>query len=132
MKIEDNIGLVRAYLDAVAAFDGEAAKPLLHEDVVQTEYPNRLTPATRTRNRDALIADMRRGAALLTRQAYPIEAIVADGDRVTVETRWEGVLAVPLGSLAPGDNMTAHICMTFRIEDGRIISQHNYDCFDAF
>ena len=59
---------------------------------------------------------------------------IAKGDpiAVVVETRWEGVLNVPLGRLQPGDSMVAHICMIFTLEDGRIIAQKNYDCYEDF
>jgi len=56
----------------------------------------------------------------------------SSGDKVVVETRWEGVLAVPLGTLKPGNTMVAHICMVFTVRDGRVIAQHNYDCYEDF
>jgi len=39
---------------------------------------------------------------------------------------------MPLGQLAAGDTMTAHSGMFFRIENGRIAEQHNFDCFEPF
>jgi hypothetical protein len=31
-----------------------------------------------------------------------------------------------------GDIMVAHLCMVFRLKDGRIIEQRNYDCYEDF
>jgi ketosteroid isomerase-like protein len=42
------------------------------------------------------------------------------------------VLAIPIGTLAPGDRMKAHFAMFFEFRDGRIALQRNYDCFEAW
>ena len=60
------------------------------------------------------------------------ETIHGAGDMVTVETRWEGIVNVPLGTLKPGDAMVAHICMVFTLRDGMIVRQVNYDCYEPF
>ena len=62
----------------------------------------------------------------------PTAPSLGSGDKVVVETRWEGVLAVPLGALKPGDTMVAHIRMVFTLRDDRVIAQHNYDCYEDF
>lgn len=129
---EDNIAIVRAYIEAVERFDAEAAAALLHEDVVQTELPNKLYAKGQVRGRDELMRDLPKGRQVLRSQTYPIATIFASGDRVAVETRWEGVLNVPLGRLQPGDAMVAHICMIFMLRDGKIVGQKNYDCYEDF
>src|SRR5690606_14492400 len=129
---EDNIAAVRAYNEAVERFDAEAAAAWLHEGVVQTDLPNKLYAKGQVRGRDELKRDLRKGRQVLRSQTYPIATIFASGDRVAVETRWEGVLNVPLGRLQPGDAMVAHICMIFMLRDGKIVGQKNYDCYEDF
>ena len=103
MSIEEsNMATVRTLIGAIERFDVAAASALYHPDVVQTEYPNRLYAKGQVRTREVMMRDMPKGAQVLRSQRYPIETIFAAGDRVTVETRWEGVLNVPLGSLQVG------------------------------
>ncbi len=129
---ERNVAAVRAYLGAIERFDVEAVSALLHEDIVQTEYPNRLYAKGQVRGREVMLRDLPKGRAVLRSQAYPIETIVASGDKVVVETHWEGVLNVPLGRLQPGDSLVAHICMVFTLMSGKIVTQKNYDCYEDF
>ncbi len=127
-----NMAVVTKLIAAIEAFDVETAAALYHPEVVQTEYPNRLYAKGQVRSAEMMMRDMPRGRQVLRSQHYPIDVIFAAGDRVTVETRWEGILNVPLGTLQPGDAMVAHICMVFTLRDGRVIAQKNYDCYEAF
>ncbi len=129
---ERNEALVRAYLAAVARFDKDAVGALIDPAIVQTEYPNKLLAAGQVRGREDMLRDLPKGASVLRSQVYLIETIIAAGDKVVVETRWEGVLNVPVGRLQRGDAMVAHICMIFTINDGRIVGQKNYDCYEDF
>jgi len=130
--VEGNLETVRRYLKAVEAFDGEAAGRCVDPDIEQIERPNRLNAKGQQRGGAKMLEDLPRGARVLRRQSYPIETIFGAGDKVTVETRWEGILNVPLGSLKPGDAMVAHICMVFTLSDGLITRQVNYDCYEPF
>jgi ketosteroid isomerase-like protein len=62
-------------------------------------------------------------------QRYDLKTEIAQGDRVAVEVTWTGIIAMPVGSLVAGATMTASLAMFFVLADGRIRSQHNYDCF---
>ena len=132
MTEQDNIATVRAFIEAVERFDAEAAARFLDAQIVQTELPNKLYAKGQVRGRGDLIRDLPKGRQVLRSQAYPISTIFAAGDKVAVETRWEGVLNVPLGRLQPGDSMVAHICMIFTLRDGKIAAQRNYDCYEDF
>src|SRR5690606_27822390 len=132
MTEQDNIATVRAFIEAVERFDADAAEGFLDAQVVQTELPNKLYAKGQVRGRGDLIRDLPKGRQVLRSQAYPISTIFAAGDKVAVETRWEGVLNVPLGRLQPGDSMVAHICMIFTLRDGKIAAQRNYDCYEDF
>lgn len=129
-----NTEIVEAYIAAVQRFDAAAVAALLHPEMKFHELPNRIRPAGGVDDLAAMMAGLRRAAEgkVLSSQRYMIGDIIAAGDRVMVEARWEGVLAIPIGRLAPDDAMVAHICMVFRLVDGRIVEQRNYDCYEDF
>lgn len=105
---------------------------LLHDEIRQHEFPSRLNPRGRTRGKAEMLADFERGKALVASQSYRIRALVSDGDRVCAETEWSGTFTVPLGALQPGEAMRADFGVFFRIRDGRIAEQNNYDCIHPF
>jgi ketosteroid isomerase-like protein len=100
--------------------------------VVQIERPNKLYKEGQVRSGDQMMKDLPRARQILQRQSYPIDTIFASGDQVVVETRWEGIVNIPLGRLRPGEAMVAHICMVFTLRGGRIVRQVNYDCYEDF
>jgi ketosteroid isomerase-like protein len=51
---------------------------------------------------------------------------------VILEVVWAGTLAIPVGSLAAGDEMRAYFAVFIALRDGRIYRQRNYDCFEPF
>lgn len=53
---------------------------------------------------------------------------VSDGERICAETGWQGTLAIQVGALKAGVAMRADFGVFFRIKDGTIIEQNNYDC----
>ena len=124
--------LIRAYLRAIENDDWPAVEALYAPEVVQREFPNRLVPQGATRDLAALREASVRGRKVMQGQTYEVHQIVVQGERVAVETTWRGVLAVPLGTLKGGDTMVARFAMFFVFRDGRIVEQHNYDCFDPF
>ncbi len=132
MDREANVRTVKSYLDAITRFDVEAAKQLLDPGVVQMEHPNRLYAKGQVRDFAQLTEDLPKGRAILSEQQYEIRSILADGDRVAVEARWRGVLNIPIRAMAAGNEMIAHVAMIFTLRDGRIVSQANYDCYEAF
>ena len=129
-----NADVVRAYVHAVERCDEAAAFAHLHPDMRFHELPNRIRPQGGVDDIEAMRAGMRRAASgqMLRGQRYRIDSVIESGDRVVVEARWEGDLAVPVGKLLPGDTMVAHICMVFRLAGGLIIEQRNYDCYEDF
>jgi ketosteroid isomerase-like protein len=120
---------IRAYFAAIEkSVSAEELGEFLHEEIRQYEFPSRLNPKGRGRGKTEMLADFERGKALIASQRYRIRSLVSDGDRVCAETEWEGVLAVPLGSLKAGDAMRADFGVFFRLREGRIVEQNNYDC----
>lgn len=127
-----NIEVVRRYLTGVERFDVEVVADCLDTGAEQIEQPNRLYAKGQVRGREVMLRDLPRGAKILRRQSYQIETIFGAGEMVTAETRWEGIVDVPVGALKPGDAMVAHSCMVFTLADGKIVRQVNYDCYEPF
>lgn len=132
--VEDkNIQVVREYLKALA--DGESGERLgrfFSENAIQIELPNKLNPAGGKSDLETIKRRSEEGKNLLSRQTYTIINEIIAGDELAVEAEWTGVLAVPLGELAAGYEMKAHFAMFFKFENGRIVSQRNYDCFEPW
>jgi ketosteroid isomerase-like protein len=133
MTDSDNVMTARRYLAAIGQFaQGDALAAFFTPDVCYEELPNRLKPAGARSDLIGLLAAAARGAQILTSQRYEIEGAVAMGDRVALEVRWTGTLAVPIGTLAAGSEMTARSAMFLEFREGKIAAQRNYDCFDPF
>lgn len=98
----------------------------------QREFPNRLVERGAERGLDQILEGSRKGRAVIQNQRFAVHNALVEGERVAVELTWTGELRVPLGKLTPGSVMTAHCGMFFRIENGRIAEQHNFDCFEPF
>jgi ketosteroid isomerase-like protein len=129
----DNLTAVRQYLQAIASkAPVESIHCFYSPDVVQEEMPNRLKPKGDRRGMAELQRDYERGREILASSQYDIQSAVAEGDTVVIEVIWTGRLAVPVGQLQPGAEMRARCAIFFEFQDGRVVRQRNYDCFDAF
>jgi ketosteroid isomerase-like protein len=125
--------LIRRYLDAIeSGATGDALAAFFTPDVEQTEFPNRLVPGGATRDLDAILHSAERGQGVLRSQRFELHRVIEDGDEAAAEATWTGVLAIPIASIQAGGQMRARFGMFFTFRDGRIASQHNYDCFDPF
>jgi hypothetical protein len=79
-----------------------------------------------------ILSGAEKGQKVLRSQRYEITNVVASGQHVAIEMSWRGELAVPLGTKSPGDAITGKFAFFLDIEDGRIRSMRNYDCYDPF
>jgi ketosteroid isomerase-like protein len=125
----DNLAIARGYLAALEAFDMAAARDLFDPAIEQIEYPNLLKPKGDRRTAAALAADGEKGRRILSAQTFEVRNALAEDDRVALEVLWTGVLAVPLGPLAAGAEMTCHSAIFLDFRDGKIVGQRNFDCF---
>jgi ketosteroid isomerase-like protein len=125
------LSLIRRYFQAI---EHDADEPELAaffaSDVRQREFPNRLVDKGAERDLPLLLAGNRRGREVVRDQRYEIRSAIAAGDRVAVELTWTGTLKVPLAGTPAGGMLKAHCGVFFRVLDGRIAEQHNYDCFE--
>jgi ketosteroid isomerase-like protein len=128
-----HLSLVLDYLRAIERDVSEdELSAFFAPGVKQHEFPNRLVERGAERGLDQLLEGSRKGRLVVQNQRYVVHSTLVEGDRVAVELTWSAELKVPLGKLEPGQTMTAHCGFFFRVQDGRIAAQHNYDCFEPF
>jgi ketosteroid isomerase-like protein len=132
MKSVTNLEKVAGYLRAIENGDFSYIADLFSSDAVVEQLPNRIYPNGIKSGVAAMAEAFEKGRKLLSNQSYEIKSFVADGDSLSVEVLWTGTLAVPFANLAVGYQMRAHSAMFFQFEDGRILSQRNYDCFEPW
>jgi ketosteroid isomerase-like protein len=118
------------------ALEGDADEATLASfyapSIAQHELPNRLLENGMRRGMAELLEGHRKGRSVTSQQRFTLRNALVDGNRVAVELVWTARLTVPLGKLQAGDEMRASCGVFFHIEAGRIVQQHNYDCFDPF
>jgi ketosteroid isomerase-like protein len=130
---DEVLELTRRYFAALGGgATGAALAACYAPDVVQEEFPNRLNPHGARRDLAAILDAAARGQKVMASQRYEIVQAVADGDRVAVEFRWSGTLAVPVGSLPARAEMRGRFACFLEFRDGRIDAQRNYDCFEPW
>ncbi len=103
-----------------------------HPDVQQTEFPNAVTKNLTVRSLDDLKAASERGKKVLQREEYEVLRWFAFENTAIIEAIWTGTLAIPLGNIPVGGQMKAYFAQFYEFEDGKIIRQRNYDCFEPF
>lgn len=128
---QKNLGIVKAFFGAIErGGDASALMSYYSEDVIQEEFPNAFLPQGARRDLEALSQASARGRKVMASQTWEIISALASGDTVVVEAAWTGTLAVPLDAKTPaGSVMRARFAQFFRLRDGKIVSQRNYDCF---
>jgi ketosteroid isomerase-like protein len=133
-EAERNLDTARRYLATIErGGDAEAVAPFLHPHVVAEELPNRIAPRGVQRDRAMMLEGVGRGRKLLCSQTYEITGEMAVGDRVILEVGWTGTLATSLGEqLAAGTSLRARLAIFLEFQDGQIIAQRNYDCYDPW
>lgn len=129
---QDLLRLAREYLDSIGKADELGGLRFFTDDVIQVEFPNRLLPNGATRDLAALRDAAERGRKVMTAQRFEVVNSIASGEQVAVEAIWTGTLAVPIGSIPAGGQMRARFAIFLTYRDGKILRQHNYDCFDPW
>lgn len=134
LTVTDLIEKTKKYLtdlESGATFD--VMSQYYAEDCVQEEFPNRLVTAGAKRTLADLKAASERGFKAVENQRYEILNIFGQDNQVVCEVQWSANVLMTFGSLKPGDPMRARFAVFIVYNDeGRIKTQHNYDCFEAF
>jgi ketosteroid isomerase-like protein len=129
----DNLTTARRYLEALEnGAEGGALAEFFTSDVVQEEFPNRLSPIGVHRDLKAILDAAKKGKRVMRAQKFDVLNSVSDGDIVALEVFWHGYLAVPVDTLPADSEMRAHFSVWLEFRDGKICRQHNYDCFDPW
>jgi ketosteroid isomerase-like protein len=129
----DNLAIARRYLEALEnGAEGGTLAEFFTKDVVQEEFPNRLSPIGQHRDLNALLASARKGKQVVRAQRFDVLNSIVDGDNVALEVHWSGLLAVPVEGLPADSELRAHVSIFLEFRDGKICRQHNYDCFDPW
>ena len=129
---DDRVMAARRILAAIETGDEAALRELYAEDLVQVEHPNRLKVKGDRRGLKQILADLKRGKAMLRSERYEVLETVAAGDLVALRVKWTGILAIAVGALQPGDPMVCESGIFMKFQGGKVIEQHNYDCFEDF
>jgi ketosteroid isomerase-like protein len=133
MTATDNLTIARRYLDALeTAVGGESLAEFFTKDVVQEEFPNRLSPIGSHRDLAGILEAAKKGKRVMRAQKFEILNSISDGDVIAMEVFWSGYLAVAVDTLPANSEMRAHFSMWLEFRDGKICRQHNYDCFDPW
>lgn len=125
-----NLEIARRYLAAIE--QGTELTPFYHPRVIQEEFPNRLNPSGSHADLDGILAAYERGRKVLLGQRFEILNTIAQGEEVAIEVQWTGTLAVAFGKIPEGGQMRARFTVWLTFDNGRILSQRNYDCFEPF
>lgn len=103
-----------------------------HPDIEQIEFPNLLVKNKTVRNLEDITSSYEKGKQVLQKESYRIINSYTDKNTVIIEAEWIGVLAIAIGDKKVGDEMKANFAQFYEFENGKIVKQRNYDCFDAF
>ncbi len=120
------LGLLRA----IETGGGAAAlAPFLAEDYILTEAPHLLAPAGSTRTRAEVLEGAERSGEIVSGQRFDVQRSTCEGGRVAVEAEWTATLLIDLPHWDKGGQLRARTAAVFEVRDGRIHSQHSYDCY---
>ena len=115
-----------------AGASGETLASFVTDDMIHEDMPNRVFPNGMRYDLAGMQAGAERGKTLMRRQSYDILSVIASGDSVAMQLDWSAELAVPLGTLKPGDEMRAHVAIFIEFRDGKICRQRDYGCYEPF
>ncbi|MEO7221044.1 MAG: nuclear transport factor 2 family protein, partial [Devosia sp.] len=118
---DDRVMAARRMLAAIETGDETTLRTIYAEDVVQVEHPNRLKPKGDRRQIDKMMADLKRGKAMLREEHYETLEAISAGDFVALQVKWTGVVNVPVGALQPGDSMICESGIFLRFHGDRIV-----------
>lgn len=130
----DLIAIAKQHLKDIE--DGKSGEeliaPYFSHQAVQVELPNKLNVNGGTSNYSDLIERSKKGKHIIVQQSYTVMNEFISGNTVILEVLWKGVFTIPVGNTPPGGTIKAHFAMFMEFEEGKIVKQRNYDCFEPF
>jgi ketosteroid isomerase-like protein len=131
--MKNNLDLAKRYLTTLEQMgDCQLLAEFFSPEVVQEEFPNRLVPTGAKRDLAAILEGCERGKKVLSAQRFEIKNAWATENSVIMEVLWTGKLAVAVGTLPEGGEMKAHFAVFLEFNQGKIVAQRNYDCFEPW
>jgi ketosteroid isomerase-like protein len=127
-----NFEKVQRYLKSIENGDFAHIAELFDPSAVVQQLPNRIYPSGSSSGLPQMAEAFEKGRNLFSTQTYEIKSCIVQDDRIAIEVLWTGKLAVGLGNLAAGSVMRAYSAMFFEFQDGKIVTQRNYDCFEPW
>ncbi len=128
-----NLQIALEYLTAIEnGATGDAIGRFFAPEAVHLEFPNRLNPEGSINGLGEILDAAERGQQAVAGQRYEIRNAVVEGERVALQLLWTGRLKKTLGTLPIGGELRAHFAVFLEFRDGKIVTQHNYDCFEEF
>ena len=98
----------------------------------QIEYPNLLNPHGGISDFKTLMDRAEKGKQILKSQSYDVQREFVSGNTVIFEVVWRGAFAIPIGKTPAGEEIKAFFALFIEFENGKILTQRNYDCFAPF
>ena len=111
---------------------GEDLKYFYDPEAKQIEYPNMINKTIFVRNLKDILEASVRGKQVISRQNFEIARSFSANNIVIIEVTWIGKLSMPMGKLAVGNEIKAYFAQFIEINNGKIILQKTYDCFENF
>lgn len=127
-----NIETALRYTRAILNFDADALAELLADDFEVIEYPNLVVPNGQKRGREGALKGIKVAQQILSEQTYEVTNIFATGDLVVFQALWSGRLKIAFDKFGPGLFMKAECAGILRFREGKLVSQHEYDCYHPF
>ena len=106
-------------------------RPFLSEDFVLVEAPHLLAPEGTIRTLEQVLAGADQSAQVVASQKFEISRTTCEAGRVVVEADWSATSMMDLRYWDSGETIRARTSSVFEVRDGRIVSQHSYDCYFA-
>lgn len=120
------LGLLRAI---EAGGGAEALGPFLANEYTLTEAPHLLAPEGSIRSRDQVLDGAEHSGEIVSGQRFEVRRSTCEGGRVVLEAEWSATAMMDLPHWDKGDEIRARTASVFEVREGRIISQHSYDCY---
>lgn len=127
-----NLQRAHDYVRAVAGIDTtyEEIAEFYGADAIWQEMPNTFVPAGRTGRLAEMRGSWENGRRYVSDQRYDVLDAVADGGVVALRLRWSGHVRETLGPIPGGTTLTAGLAIFLWFEDGRIVRQIDFPCYD--
>lgn len=123
----------KEYITAIeSGKTGTDLSSFFENDVVQIEYPNRLSVKGTKKDIGAILDSAEKVKKIIARQQFFIRNAFVINKTVIMEIDWSGKLAVALGHLKAGELLNAHFAMFLDYVNDKIVGVRCYDCFEAF